>query len=166
MSKIVTFRKNWRLWSNSVTRQVSFERPKTDEKCQNSKLQNGILWVIYGLTALPDRSILIGQKWMEMPKFKKFKWDILSKFQTMYSIFNGRSTHLPNVIFQEKVKMTMQTSFVKSYKVVICIYRFFRWFFFSHCIFFTLWKMRNWVNCICFNQAFKVGEANLIVPLT
>ena len=87
-----------------------------------------------------------------------FKWEILRNFQTMYSIFNGRSTHLPNVIFQEKVKMTIQTSFVKSYKVVICIYRFFRWFFFRIAFFsrfgkwgtestaFVLIKLSKWAK--------------------
>ena len=33
---------------------------------------------------LPDRSILKGQKLLEMPKSKKVKWDILSYFQTMW----------------------------------------------------------------------------------
>ena len=33
----------------------------------------------FGQTVLPDRSVLIGQKLVEMPKFKK--WDILNNFQ-------------------------------------------------------------------------------------
>ena len=37
-----------------------------------------------GQTVLPDRSVLIGQKLVEKAKIPKFKWDILSNFQTMY----------------------------------------------------------------------------------
>ena len=33
------FFKTWSLWSNSVTRQVSFNGPKIGGKCQNSKIQ-------------------------------------------------------------------------------------------------------------------------------
>ena len=36
-----------------------------------------------GQTVLPDRSILIGQKLVENAKIPKFKWDILSNFQTL-----------------------------------------------------------------------------------
>ena len=45
MPKIVhfgEFLKTWSLWSNSVTRQVSFNRTKIDRKCQNATL-----WVIF-----------------------------------------------------------------------------------------------------------------------
>ena len=38
------FLKNWSLQSNSVTRQVSFNRKKIDGKCQNS---NATFWVIF-----------------------------------------------------------------------------------------------------------------------
>ena len=38
-----------------------------------------------GQTVLPDRSILIGQKLVENAKIQKFKCDILSNFQTMWS---------------------------------------------------------------------------------
>ena len=38
-----------------------------------------------GQTALPDRSILKGQKLMENAKIQKIKCDILSNFQTMWS---------------------------------------------------------------------------------
>ena len=36
----------------------------------------------WGQTVLPDRSVLIGQKLVE--NAKKFKWDILGDFQTMW----------------------------------------------------------------------------------
>ena len=36
-----------------------------------------------GQTVLPDSSVLIGQKLVESAKIQKFKWDILSNFQTM-----------------------------------------------------------------------------------
>ena len=39
---------------------------------------------IYGQTVLPDWSILIGQKLVEMPKLKKFKCDIFGNFQTLW----------------------------------------------------------------------------------
>ena len=44
MPKIVHFcecLKTWSLWSNSVTRHVSFNRTKIGGKCQNSKIQMG-----------------------------------------------------------------------------------------------------------------------------
>ena len=36
-----------------------------------------------GQTVLPDRSVLIGQKLVKKAKKQKFKFDILSNFQTM-----------------------------------------------------------------------------------
>ena len=36
-----------------------------------------------GQTVLPDKSVLIGQKFAENAKIKKFQCDILSDFQTM-----------------------------------------------------------------------------------
>ena len=43
----------------------------------------------YGQTVLPDRSILLAQKWVENVKIEKFKCDILGDFQTLWlgSIF-------------------------------------------------------------------------------
>ena len=38
-----------------------------------------------GQTVLPDRSVLIGQKLVEKGKIPKFKCDILSNFQTLWS---------------------------------------------------------------------------------
>ena len=37
----------------------------------------------FSQTVLPDRSLLIGQKFMENAKIKKFKWDILDDFHTL-----------------------------------------------------------------------------------
>ena len=34
-------------------------------------------------TVLPDRRLLIGQKWLENAKIQKFKCDILGDFQTL-----------------------------------------------------------------------------------
>ena len=43
-------------------------------------------------TVLPDRSVLIGQKLVENAKIQKFKFDILSNFQTMCTnLFLSRS---------------------------------------------------------------------------
>ena len=36
-----------------------------------------------GQIVLPDNSILVGQQLVENAKIKKFKWDILSNFQTI-----------------------------------------------------------------------------------
>ena len=36
-----------------------------------------------GQTVLPDRSILIGQKLVEIAKTGKFQWDILGNFRTL-----------------------------------------------------------------------------------
>ena len=41
------FLKKWSLRSNSVTRQVSFNRTKIGEKCQKSKNSNATFWVIF-----------------------------------------------------------------------------------------------------------------------
>ena len=41
-----------------------------------------------GQTVLPDRSVLIGQKLVENGKIQKFKCDILSNFQTMWTDSN------------------------------------------------------------------------------
>ena len=43
-----------------------------------------------GQTVLPDKSVLIGQKFVENAKIKKFKCDILSNFQTMLKCLNFR----------------------------------------------------------------------------
>ena len=45
------FLKTWSLWSNSVTRQVIFNRSKIDGKCQNS---NATFWVIFKHFYLKD----------------------------------------------------------------------------------------------------------------
>ena len=50
MPKIVhfgEFLKTWSLRSNSVTRQVTFNRTKIDGKCQNKKNSNATFWVIF-----------------------------------------------------------------------------------------------------------------------
>ena len=44
---------------------------------------------------LPDRRYRIDQKLVENAKIEKFKWDILSNFQTMWI--------LPKVIFGQKL---------------------------------------------------------------
>ena len=54
-------------------------------------MKNGQFWQVfekpdaYGQTVLPDRSILIGQKWLEKAKIEKFICDILGDFQTLCS---------------------------------------------------------------------------------
>ena len=40
---------------------------------------------IFRQTLFPDRSLLIGQKLMENAKIQKFKYDILSNFQTLWA---------------------------------------------------------------------------------
>ena len=42
-----------------------------------------------GQTVLPDRSVLIGQKLVKNAKVQKLKWDILSNFQTMFTVWNN-----------------------------------------------------------------------------
>ena len=41
------FLKTWRLWSNSVTRHVTFNRTKIGGKCQNTKTWNATFLVIF-----------------------------------------------------------------------------------------------------------------------
>ena len=73
-----------------ITEKVSFniEWTKVIQECQK--------WYILanfgkpeacGQTVLPDRSVLIGQKLVENAKIQKFKYDILSNFQTMCTHF-------------------------------------------------------------------------------
>ena len=53
--------------------------------------KNGPFWRVFlkieacCQTVLPDRSVLIGQKLVENAKIQKFKCDIFSNFQTMWS---------------------------------------------------------------------------------
>ena len=51
---MVEFLKTWSLRSNSVTRQVSFNRTKIGRKCQNSKYSNATFWVIFKQCDLAD----------------------------------------------------------------------------------------------------------------
>ena len=57
-----------------------------------------------GQTVLPDRSVLIGEKLVENAKIKKFKCDILSNFQTMWSIFKSRFTVIN---FENSIEITL-----------------------------------------------------------
>ena len=50
------------------------------------------------LTVLPDRSGLIGQKFLENVKIDKFKWDILGYFSTLSLVEKIQMGHL--VIFK------------------------------------------------------------------
>ena len=63
---------------------LHFEWTKINWKCQKWSILASF-WKpeICGQTVLPDRSVLKGQKLVENAKIKKFKCDILSKFQTM-----------------------------------------------------------------------------------
>ena len=47
MDNFGEFLKTWSLRSNSVTRQVSFNRTKIGGKCQNVKSSNATFWVIF-----------------------------------------------------------------------------------------------------------------------
>ena len=59
-------------------------RQKLIKKCQNwSILASFWKAEACGQTVLPDRSVLIGQNLMGNAKIQKFKWEILSNFQTM-----------------------------------------------------------------------------------
>ena len=47
----------------------------------------------FGKRVLPDKSVLICQKLVEIAKIKIFKCDILSNFQTMWSNFYFKNLH-------------------------------------------------------------------------
>ena len=66
---------------------LHFEWPKVDWKWSILALKNLMAYV---QTVLPDRSILIGQKWLEKAKIEKFKCDILGDFQTLCSWSLGK----------------------------------------------------------------------------
>ena len=78
------FLKTCALWSNSVTRQVNFNRPKIGRKCQTGQFwQDFFKPEACGQIVLPDRSILVGQKLVKNAKIKKLKCDIFrGDFQT------------------------------------------------------------------------------------
>ena len=59
---------------------------------------------------LPDRSVLIGQKLVENAKIQKFKCDILSDFQTLWSTirvlsFMQQLNELNRTIFGAKIQI-------------------------------------------------------------
>ena len=53
-----------------------------------SNLANFLFPLACGQTELPDRSVLIGQNWVENAKIEKFKCDILDDFQILCSGFD------------------------------------------------------------------------------
>ena len=65
---------------------LHFESTKVDIRCQKRSILASF-WKseACGQTVLPDGSVLIGQKLVENAKIQKFKCDILSNFQTMWS---------------------------------------------------------------------------------
>ena len=63
---------------------LHFEWTKINQKCQKrSILLSFCKPEACGQTALPDRSLLIGQKLVENAKIENLKCDILSNFQTL-----------------------------------------------------------------------------------
>ena len=68
------FLKTWSLRSNSVTRQVSFNRTKIGGKCQNWKNANATFWVIFKQCVLQALMRLL------------FCW--------LFAVFNGKSFDL------------------------------------------------------------------------
>ena len=62
------FFKTWSLRSNSVTREISFNRTKIGAKCQNSKNSNATFWVIFkqcgpGLLSFPRKNGFLVTIW-------------------------------------------------------------------------------------------------------
>ena len=70
-----------------------------------------------GQIVLPERPLLIGQKLVENIKIGKFKWDILSNFQTLYSLHLSYSVnyiHQSRPFFHEI--QTLLHVYLMSYK--------------------------------------------------
>ena len=65
------FLKTWSLRSNSVTRQVSFNRTKIGGKCQNSK---ATFWVIIKQCGLPSKESLVAVKDLQQCGVASRKW--------------------------------------------------------------------------------------------
>ena len=108
MPKMVNFGKFLNIWSlrsKSVTRQVNSDWTKSSQHYERSELHLQSEWTkvnqkyrkwsflasfwnpeACGQTVLPDRSILIRQKLAGKAKIQKFKCDILSNFQTLWTI--------------------------------------------------------------------------------
>ena len=79
--------------SFSIASEASYVYILSGQKfIKNAK--KGPFWRVFekpeacGQTVLPDRLVLIGQKLVEYAKKKKFKWDILSGFQTICISWN------------------------------------------------------------------------------
>ena len=64
-----------------------------------------------GQTVLPDKSILIEQKLVKNAKIEKFKWDILSNFQTMWpmGVFNK-----DDFLYRNAKRLPMSPTFIGS----------------------------------------------------
>ena len=62
------FLKTWSLRSNSVTRQVSFDRTKIGEKCQNSKIQKSKRDILSNFQTIWERTefVTIGLLWCQV----------------------------------------------------------------------------------------------------
>ena len=74
--------------------------------------------VACGQTVIPDRSILIGQKMVEIAKIPKFKCDILSNFQTLCTNSNGilniiKNEFLSKKIHKRKIKVSHSRHFCR-----------------------------------------------------
>ena len=74
---------------------LHFEWTKVNWKCQKWSILERF-WKLEACsqTVLPDRSVLIGQKLAENAKIEKFKCDILSNFQTMWTVSFWRKSSM------------------------------------------------------------------------
>ena len=110
---------------------LHFEWTKVNQKCQKWSILASF-WRPKGCgqTVLPDRSDFIGQKLVENAKIEKFKWDILSNFQTM-------CIRIHSQCFENSSKMSLITRNV------------IKWDIFTHC---DIWKLTKDANKDCYSM--------------
>ena len=69
-----------------------------------------------GQTVLPDRSVLIGQKWVENAKIGKFKCDISANFQTMWQCLKNLSNWSVTKKFWLKKQFAIEYIFILGWQ--------------------------------------------------
>ena len=74
-----------------------------------------------GQTVLPDMSVLIGQKLVENAKIKKFKCDILSNFQTMWSHFLNEKSCLTKQSKSNFLNESQEKSFLSHHGTIFLL---------------------------------------------
>ena len=107
------FLKTWSLRSNSVTRQVSFNRTKIGGKCQNAKNSNATFWMIFKQCEQVNTYIL----WLVVLQMRLFKWFSNSVWFHIWINSRVRGTFENCFRTYEKQKMSKQQNNIQGENV-------------------------------------------------